>query len=50
MQPSFVTPAVPERPGSAGSLLKDALRCLGGRRVLSVLSVLLFLAGVATFA
>ena len=50
MQPSFVTPAVPERLRSAWSLLGVALRCPGGRRALSVLSLLLFLAGVATFA
>ena len=50
MKASFVTPAVPERPRSAVSLLRDALRRPGGRRALSVLSVLLFLAGVATFA
>lgn len=50
MQPSFVTPAVPERGRSVGSLLRDGLRRPGGRKALSVLSVLLFLAGVATFA
>lgn len=50
MQPSFVTPAVPERPRSAWSLLSDALRRPGRRRALSVLSLLLFLAGAATFA
>ncbi len=50
MEPSFVTPAVPDRPRGVGSLLGDALRRPGGRRVLSVLSVVLFVAGVGMFA
>jgi sortase A len=50
MQPSFVTPAVPAKPRSVGSLLGDALRRPGGRKALSVLSVVLFVAGVAMFA
>jgi len=50
MQPSFVTPPVPARPRSFGSLLGDALRRPGGRRGVSVLSLVLFLAGVAMFA
>ena len=50
MEPSFVSPAVPARPRSVGSLVGDALRRPGGRRALSVLSVVLFLAGVAMFA
>jgi len=50
MQPSFITPAVPATPRSAGSLLGDALRRPGGRKALSVLSVVLFVAGVAMFA
>ncbi len=50
MQPSFVSPALPPRPRSAGSLLGDAMRRPGGRKVLSVLSVVLFVAGVAMFA
>ncbi|MCA1712859.1 MAG: class E sortase [Actinobacteria bacterium] len=50
MQPSFVTPPVPARPRSFGALLGDALRRPGGRRGVSVLSLVLFLAGVAMFA
>lgn len=50
MQPSFVTPAVPARPRGLGSLLGDALRRPGGRRGVSVLSVVLFLAGITMFA
>ena len=50
MQPSFVTPAVPARPRGLGSLLGDALRRPGGRRGISVLSVVLFLAGITMFA
>ena len=50
MQPSFITPPVPERPRPLGSLAGDALRRPGGRRAVSVLSIVLFLAGVAMFA
>ena len=50
MQPSFVTPAVPARPRGLGALLGDALRRPGGRRGISVLSVVLFLAGITMFA
>ncbi len=50
MEPSFVTPAVPDRPRGVAALLGDALRRPGGRRVLSVLSVVLFVAGVGMFA
>jgi sortase A len=50
MQPSFVTPPVPARPRGFGSLLGDALRRPGGRRGVSVLSLVLFLAGIAMFA
>ena len=50
MEPSFITPAVPARPRSLGSLVGDSLRRPGGRRALSVLSVMLFLAGAAMFA
>jgi sortase A len=50
MQPSFVTPAVPTRPRGFGALLGDALRRPGGRRGISVLSVVLFLAGITMFA
>jgi sortase A len=50
MEPSFVTPAVPDKPRKVGALMGDALRRPGGRRALSVLSVVLFVAGVAMFA
>lgn len=50
MQPSFVVPPVPERPRPFGALAADALRRPGGRRAISVLSIVLFLAGVAMFA
>jgi sortase A len=50
MQPSFVTPPVPARARGLGSLLADSLRRPGGRRGISVLSVVLFLAGIAMFA
>ena len=50
MEPSFVTGPVPERPRAVRALLGDALRRPGGRRAVSVLSLVLFLAGVAMFA
>ena len=50
MQPSFVTPPVPSRPRGVGALLGDALRRPGGRRGVSVLSLVLLLAGVGMFA
>jgi sortase A len=50
MQPSFVPPPVPAQPRSFGALLGDALRRPGGRQGVSVLSLVLFLAGVAMFA
>ena len=50
MQPSFVTPPVPEQPRAVGSLLGDSLRRPGGRRALSVLSIVLFIAGISMFA
>ena len=50
MQPSFVAPPVPEHPRPFGALAGDALRRPGGRRAISVLSVVLFLAGVVMFA
>ena len=50
MEPSFVAPPVPDRPRPAGALLGDALRRPGGRRALSVLSLLLALAGIGLFA
>jgi sortase A len=50
MQPSFVSPSLsgPGRPVRA--LLRDALRRPGGRRAVSVLSIVLFLAGAGMFA
>lgn len=50
MEPSFVTPPVPAQPRGFGALLGDALRRPGGRKALSVLSLVLFIAGVAMFA
>ena len=50
MDPSFVTPPVPETPRPTGRLIGDALRRPGGRRALSVLSLVLALAGVGMFA
>ena len=50
MEPAFATPGVPGQPRSRGSLLGAALRRPGGRRALSVLSIVLALAGVAMFA
>jgi sortase A len=50
MEPSFVTPAVPAKPRGLASLVGDSLRRPGGRKALSVLSVVLFVAGVAMFA
>ena len=50
MEPSFVSPAVPDSPRGTTALMGDALRRPGGRRALSVLSVVLFIAGVAMFA
>lgn len=49
MQSSFVSPPVPDRARPFGALMGDVLRRPGGRRALSVLSVVLFLAGVAMF-
>ncbi len=50
MEPSFVAPPVPDRARPFGALLGDALRRPGGRRALSVLSLLLALAGIGLFA
>ena len=50
MQPSFVTPPVPPQPRGLGSLVGDSMRRPGGRRALSVLSVVLFIAGISMFA
>ncbi|HVE62966.1 MAG TPA: class E sortase [Mycobacteriales bacterium] len=50
MDPSFVTPPVPAAARPARRLVGDALRRPGGRRALSVLSLVLALAGVGMFA
>ena len=50
VRPSFVAPPVPVRPRGFSALLGDALRRPGGRRGVSVLSLVLFLAGIAMFA
>src|SRR3954452_23962269 len=50
MHPSFVVPPVPRPPRGRAALLGDALRRPGGRRAISVLSVVLLLAGVGLFA
>jgi sortase A len=50
MEPSFVSPAVPAQPRPVGALLGDALRRPGGRRAMSVLFVMLMVAGLSMFA
>ena len=50
MDPVFATPGVSGQPRSRRSLLGAALRRPGGRRALSVLSIVLAIAGVAMFA
>lgn len=50
MDATFTTPPVPARPRPTRRLVGDALRRPGGRRALSVLSIVLALAGVAMFA
>lgn len=50
LTPSFVTPPVSDRGRSPWRLLSEALRRPGGRRSLSVLSVVLLLAGVGLLA
>lgn len=50
MTPSFTVPPVPARPRRPLALLGDALRRPGGRRSVSLLSAVLFLAGVVMFA
>lgn len=50
MQPSFVVPPVPDRARPVGALVGDAMRRPGGRRALSVLSLVLAVAGLAIFA
>jgi sortase A len=48
--PGFTSPGVAGRPRSLGALVGAALRRPGGRRALSVLSLVLFVAGVAMFS
>ncbi|HVM27652.1 MAG TPA: sortase [Mycobacteriales bacterium] len=50
MQPSFVVPPLAGSGRPLRALLGDALRRPGGRRAVSVLSVVLFLAGAVMFA
>lgn len=50
MDATFTPPPVPARPRSTGRLVGDSLRRPGGRRALSVLSIVLALAGVGMFA
>lgn len=50
MDATFTPPPVPESPRPARRLVGDALRRPGGRRALSVLSIVLALAGVGMFA
>lgn len=50
MDATFTPPPVPGRPRPARRLVGDALRRPGGRRALSVLSIVLALAGVGMFA
>ena len=50
MQPSFVAPPLPERPRPLLALGGDALRRPGGRRAVSVLSIVLLLAGLVMLA
>ena len=50
MDATFTPPPVPESPRPARRLVGDALRRPGGRRALSILSIVLALAGVCMFA
>lgn len=50
MQASYVCPPVGVRPRGVFALVGDCLRRPGGRRVLSLLTVALFVAGVGMFA
>ena len=50
MDATFTPPPVPGRPRPPHRLLGDAMRRPGGRRALSVLSIVLALAGVGMFA
>ena len=49
-EPSFTSPGVAGRPRSVGALTGAALRRPGGRRALSVVSLVLFVAGIAMFS
>ncbi|HEU0131069.1 MAG TPA: class E sortase [Mycobacteriales bacterium] len=49
MDATFITPPVPESPRPARRLVGDSLRRPGGRRALSVLSIVLALAGAGMF-
>jgi sortase A len=49
-EPGFTTPGVSGKPRSLGALVGAALRRPGGRRALSVLSLVLFVAGVGMFS
>lgn len=48
--PGFLVPPLGDEPRPLGALLGDALRRPGGRRFLSLVTVVLFLAGVSLFA
>jgi sortase A len=50
MQPTFLPAPVGPRPRGVAGLLSDCLRRPGGRRAVSALTVVLFLAGVGMFA
>lgn len=50
MDATFTPPPVPDTPRPARRLVGDALRRPGGRRALSVLSIVLALAGVGMFS
>ena len=50
MDATFTPPPVPEKPRPARRLVGDALRRPGGRRALSMLSIVLALAGVGMFS
>lgn len=50
MPPSYTTPPLPGSSRGLGTLAGDVLRRPGGRRAVSVLSIVLFLAGIAMFA
>jgi sortase A len=49
-EPGFTSPGLTGKPRSLGALMGAALRRPGGRRALSVLSLVLFVAGVGMFS